>query len=129
MLVTSIFSFSCNVLKMLLSHMRQKVSLYWEWVNPFPIIPRVLMTLRKRAFRKLSGKKRKCSIFSFSPTIFSIHLKNLFCLSHFWICSLQMQSFWTRLKSWNIAKGLTLSQTPNLRLFQTEGVCRQQFQI
>ena len=87
--------------------------------KPFITQSRVLMTLKKKAFRKHCGKRRKCWQPAFSPfhTMFSTHPEKNFCFKVALIlssanafnldkskilsccnCHLQMLSNWTFLK-------------------------------
>ena len=86
---------------------------------------------KENEFGQRCGKRRKClqPAFSPSPTMFSTLLKkeivilamlNLSSANAFNLVTSEILSF---------GKGLTLSKTTNFRLFQTERVCRLQFQV
>ena len=84
----------------------------------------------KQAFWKQCGKRRNCSwrVISPFPVVFSTRLDNFLPFSSNLKLSFA-NSF--SLEVWNLSSGngLTLSQTTNFRLFQTEGVYRRQFWI
>ena len=88
------------------------------------------MTLLKRRFWKHCGKRRKCWLPAFSPfpAMFSILSKReIIVLAIFFLSSANVFNF-RKSNSLSFDKDLTLSQTTNFRLFQTERVCRRQFQ-
>ena len=92
-----------------------------------------------RAFWKPCGRRRNC------PLCFQPLWRTFFHFHQIWNCQLQTLSVWKSLKfvaservketfSSTLSKsflydtGLTHYQTTNFRLFQTERVCRRQFQ-
>ena len=86
-------------------------------INPFPNKPLFLHTCSTSLLKTLGGKRRNCSQRAFSPlpTVFSTLLENFLQL----LTNLNLSS----------TNSLTHYQTTNFRLFQTERVCRRQFQI
>ena len=89
------------------------------------------MTLRKKPFENSEGKRENAGNqhFLLSPQCFQpIPPKNSVFLVTFILSSVNAFNLD---QSQNVLSGkeLTLSQTTNFRLFQTERVCRRQFQI
>ena len=77
--------------------------------------------------RKHCGKGRKCSwaISPFSSVFYPFgELDAIFMKIGIVVCKLPL-----RVLNLMLGKGLTLSQTTNFRLFQTQSVCRLQFRI
>ena len=85
---------------------------------------------KKESFENILGKGDKCwkPLFFFFPLFYSSYNKQTSNCELHLLCQLQMFSIWTSLKFGCLVK-LTHYQTTNLRLFQTERVCRRQFPI
>ena len=98
------------------------------WLKLYQTIP-LLTTLRKKPFKSIVGKGEnagKQHFLLFPQCFLSVPKQCLILKSHL-ICSLQSLSNWTSLKFFAWLRVLTISQTTNFRLFQSEGVCRRQF--
>ena len=105
----------------------------------FPTESKLVTTLKKMPFENIVGIQENAvnqhfllfpQCFLSIPNRISVFKLHLFCC-------LQMLSIWTSLKIWRLVQVnpfirwqiLTFSQTTNYRLFQTEKLCRRQFQL
>ena len=112
-----------------------------EKLNPFPNKPWFLrvyiLNLLKTPWEK--EKLLVTSNFSFSHDVFYLFGRTLCRFHQIQNCRLQTLSVWNRLKfvicervkmaQSMCIRSLTLSQTTNVRLFQTERICRRHFHI
>ena len=89
------------------------------------------MTLKKKVLENIVGKGGNAGKqhFLLFPTMFSTYPKtNYNFLVTFMLSSTNaFKLYWSKVLLFG--KELTISQTTNFRLIQTERVCRQQFQI
>ena len=105
----------------------------WERVYPFPNNPWFLRVCSTSHLKTLWEKEKLLitSNFSFSRSVFYQigELSAIFIKLEIVVCKLFQ---FGRVQNLSFGKGLnpiTLSQTTNFRRFQSEGVCRWQFQI
>ena len=97
--------------------------------NSFPNKPWFLRGCSTSLLKTLWEKEKliATSNFSFSHSFFYPFRELSFLFFKFKIVCKLFQ--FGRVKNLSFGKGLTHYQTTNSRLFETEGVCRQQFQI
>ena len=99
-------------------------------INPSPNKPWFLLVCRTSLLKTLWEKERLLEQSLLFPPYF-LPIWITFCYFHqIYYCCLQTLSIWKRLKFdiWE-SVNLTHYQTTSFRLFQTERVCRRQFQI
>ena len=105
---------------------------FWNsFLSSFTTQSRILMTLYEKLFENIVGKGKKASSqhFLHFPQCFLLYQRQKSLLKQQYNCRLQMLSIWSCPKFCHLVKELTLSQTTNFTLYQTDRLCRLQFQI